>query len=113
MNSVENNGKCPYPGCFQEISKNCEQIVLFKEVLAQMFTKYETTYSPVVNIGGKETFVNVIGLTGDSTRIKYTPYITVRELKQHINQTWNIDPSKQKLLYEDREMIVSILILFN
>lgn len=76
-----------------------------------MFTKYETTYSPVVDSGSEETFINVIGLTGESTRIKYTPNITIRELKQHIHHTLRIETSKQKLLYEDREMIVSILIL--
>ncbi|CAG2221485.1 unnamed protein product [Mytilus edulis] len=105
VNSVEKNGKCPYPGCCQEIRKNCEQIILFKEILAQMFTKYETTYSPVVDSGSEETFINVIGLTGESTRIKYTPNITIRELKQHIHHTLRIETSKQKLLYEDREMI--------
>ncbi|XP_071133210.1 uncharacterized protein [Mytilus edulis] len=104
VNGIENNGKCPYPGCSQEISKDCNQIILFKEILAQLFKKYETTYSPTVNHDSDETFINVIGLTGESTRIQYTPNLTVRELKKRINQFLRIEPSKQKLLYESREM---------
>lgn len=72
-----------------------------------MFKKYETTYSPTVNHDSDETFINVIGLTGESTRIQYTPNLTVRELKKRINQFLRIEPSKQKLLYESREMTVS------
>ncbi|CAG2213499.1 unnamed protein product [Mytilus edulis] len=97
------------PGCLQTIDHNSKTMVLFKKLLSHMFTEYETSYSPVVDIGGKETYVNVTGLTGESTRIRYTPFMTVDDLKNHIYHELGIKISQQTLLYEDKEILDAIV----
>lgn len=104
VDEVDKNEHCAYPGCNLKIDKNSENILLFKEMLAQMFINYETTFTPAVDISGGQNFVTVTGLTGESVRIEYKPNTTVREVKMQIFNKLKVDLAKQKLLYNDTEM---------
>ncbi|XP_052068624.1 uncharacterized protein LOC127707904 isoform X2 [Mytilus californianus] len=109
VDAVANYGKCPYPGCSQQIDKRSDKIKIFEKMLAKMFKEYETSYSPVVeskdlDSDGSTTYINITGLTGESMQIPYTLKLTVMDLKNHIQRELRIETSKQKLLYEDKEI---------
>ncbi|VDI21380.1 Hypothetical predicted protein [Mytilus galloprovincialis] len=104
VNGVTKNGKCAYPGCLQEIDINCKPMVFFRDLLANLFSEYETVYSPVVQIPGTKTYVNITGLTGNSTRVAYSPKMSVYDLQVSVYKAFGIETSKQKLLYKDTEL---------
>ncbi|VDI21381.1 Hypothetical predicted protein [Mytilus galloprovincialis] len=104
VRSVVESGKCAYPGCSQEIHNNCDVIVLFQDMLAKMFISYEVTHSPKGVVANDKSFVNVLCLTGNSAKIKYTPYMTVYDFKCHVSQAMRVNPKKQKILYGDTEI---------
>lgn len=114
VQTVAKYGKCPYPGCSQQIDKRSDKIIIFEKMLAKMFKEYETSYNDVVdskdsNSDCSTTYINITGLTGESMQIPYTLKLTVMELKNYIQRELRIDTSKQKLLYEDKEIEVSCL----
>lgn len=104
VNEAEKNEQCAYPGCNLKIEKKSEKILLFKEMLAQMFVSYETMYTPVVDISGGQPYVNVTGLTGEYIRIPYKPNTSVCEIKMQIFHKMKIELDKQKLLYDNKEI---------
>ena len=66
----------------------------------------------MVDLGGGNQYVNVTGLTGESTSMVYSLSMTVDQLKTQIQQKLKHQKGKQKLLYEGKEMSVSILICY-
>lgn len=83
-------------------------MVFFRDLLANLFSEYETVYSPVVQIPGTKTYVNITGLTGNSTRVAYSPKMSVYDLQVSVYKAFGIETSKQKLLYKDTELQVRI-----
>lgn len=81
---------------------------LFKAILSKQFKEYESAYTPLVDIGGDNQYVNVTGLTGESVSIQFTPHMTVDHLKSLIQQKLKHERGKQKLLYQGKEMNVSL-----
>lgn len=75
-------------------------------MLAKMFISYEVTHSPKEVVASDKSFVNVLCLTGNSAKIKYTPYMTVYDFKCHVSQAMQVNPKKQKILYGDTEIEV-------
>lgn len=106
VNGVEKTEKCPQPGCGENISRTSDTVKLFKEILADMFTEYETEYTPLVDVSGGQSFVNVTGLTGTCARIAFSPNSTVHDLKLQIQDKMGVNVTKQKLLYKNRELNV-------
>lgn len=106
VNGVEKTGKCPQPGCGVTVSGTSDTLNLLKEILADMFIEYDTEYTPLVDVSGGQSFVNVTGLTGTSARIAFSPSMTVNDLKLQIQEKMGVTVAKQKLLYKDREMKV-------
>ena len=66
----------------------------------------------MVDLGGGNHYVNVTGLTGESTPMVYSLSMTVDQLKTQIQQKLKHQKGKQKLLYEGKEMSVSIFICY-
>ncbi|CAG2217094.1 unnamed protein product [Mytilus edulis] len=98
---------CPHPGCNKEVKRTSETISLFQEILADMFTEYDTEYTPQVDSTDGKSFINVTGLTGSSITIAFSSQMTVLDLKQKIQTQLGHTPGKQRLLYKDKEMEVS------
>lgn len=72
-----------------------------------MFTEYEEIYTESYDTHSDESFINVTLLTGDLTRIPFTPDMTVLDLKVQIQKNLNHETSKQKLLFRGKEIQVS------
>lgn len=108
VDHVDKTGKCPHPDCSLTIAKQSPTIQLFKAILSKQFKEYESAYTPLVDIGGSNQYVNVTGLTGESASIQFTPNMTVDQLKSLIQQKLKHERGKQKLLYEGKEMNVSL-----
>lgn len=101
---VAKNEACPHPGCNKEVKRSSETICLFQEILADMFTEYDTEYTPQVDSTDGNSFINVTGLTGSSITIAFSSQMTVLDLKQKIQTRLGHTPVKQRLLYKDKEM---------
>lgn len=106
VDHVDKTGKCPHPDCSLVIAKQSPTMQLFKAILSKQFKEYESAYTPLVDIGGGNQYVNVTGLTGESVSIQFTPQMTVDQLKSLIQQKLKHERGKQKLLYEGKEMNV-------
>lgn len=75
-------------------------------MLAKMFISYEVTHSPKEVAVSNKKFVIIVCLTGNSTKIEYTPYMTVYDFKWHVSRAMRVVPIRQKILYGDTEMEV-------
>ncbi|XP_076076164.1 uncharacterized protein LOC143047085 [Mytilus galloprovincialis] len=104
LDHIEKNGICPHPNCSIVIAKQSQTMQLFKATLSKQFKEYESAYTPLVDIGGCNQYVNVTGLTGQSVNIPFTPLMTVEDLKRKIQENMKHERAKQKLLYEGNEM---------
>ena len=58
------------------------------------------------DISGADT-VTVTVLTGECMHANYSPSMTIYQLKEQIKMEMKHDPAKQKLLYNEKELLVS------
>ena len=76
--------------------------------MAEKFKEYATKYTPEIATPSDTRFVNVTLLNGETKKILVHKYSTVQDLKKSIAQEMNVPQNKQKLLFEDKELPVSI-----
>ncbi|VDI77527.1 Hypothetical predicted protein [Mytilus galloprovincialis] len=108
VKNIDEKESCPHPSCGLSVGKHSKTTLLFKAILAKQFKEYESAYTPLVDIGGNNQYINITGLTGDSTTVLFYPSMTIDQLKGQIQQKLNHEKGRQKLLYEGKEMTASI-----
>ncbi|XP_071128558.1 uncharacterized protein [Mytilus edulis] len=103
---VDEKESCPHPGCDLVIGEQSKTMLLFKAILSKQFKEYESAYTPLVEIGGSNQYINITGLTGESTTVLFFPSMTIDQLKSEIHKKMNHKEDRQKLLYDGKEMSV-------
>lgn len=78
-----------------------------------MFREYEAVYTPPAPIGPGKEILNITVLNGDATQISYDPTMTMSDVRTQIQKKLKIPPTKQKILFEDKEVQVNSLINSN
>lgn len=96
--------KCPHPGCSSSVPPNSETIQLFEAILSEMFHEYEAVYTPPAPYEPEKEVLNITVLNGDATQIPYDPKITMPDVRTQIQKKLKIPPTKQKILFEDKEV---------
>lgn len=99
--------KCPHPGCSSSVSPNSQTIQWFEAILNEMFREYEAVYTPLVLKGPGKEILNITVLNGDATQIPYDPTMTMSDVRTQIQKELKIQPTKQKILFEDKEVQVN------
>ncbi|XP_052068627.1 uncharacterized protein LOC127707905 [Mytilus californianus] len=103
---IDEQEQCPHPECGLVIGNQSETMLLFKAILSKQFKEYESAYTPLVDMGGSNQYINITGLTGESTTVLFSPSMTVDQLKSQIQIKLKHEKIRQKLLYEGKEMNV-------
>lgn len=103
--------KCPHPGCSSSVPPNSETIQLFEAILSEMFHEYEAVYTPTAPYEPEKEVLNITVLNGDATQIPYDPKITMPDVRTQIQKKLKIPPTKQKILFEDKEVEVNSFLL--
>lgn len=102
--------KCPHPGCSSPVSLTSQTIQWFEAILDEMFCEYKTTYTTAATKGPEKEILNITVLNGDAIQIPYNPTMTISKVRSHIQEKLNISPTKQKILFEDKEVqVISFL----
>lgn len=74
-----------------------------------MFREYETDYTPPAPTGLGKDVLYITVLNGDAIAIPYLASMTISDVKRLIEKNLNIPPSKQKILFQDKEVEVNCL----
>lgn len=74
-----------------------------------MFREYEALYTPPAPKGINEDILNITILNGNSTQISYEPTMTMSKVRMQIHEKLTIPPTKQKILFQDKEVQVNFL----
>lgn len=110
VDNVTKNGKCPYPECNVVIDKESGRVALFEKILSQMFTVYKASYKQKDHrSSGEDEHVIITGLTGESIRVPLSQSMTVKQLKDEIEQCLGYEKNKQKLVFEGKDLQVQFL----
>ena len=107
---VKDNERCPYEGCLTKAKLTDKKLKLFQAILDKLFKEYsvnvDTGAAP--DQGDADKTLTISLLTGESIEVPYSSSMEVLELKRKIMEQLNHDIIKQRLLYNDMELKVSI-----
>lgn len=90
-----------------------QKIRLFQAILDSMFKDYsvdndDNACAPMTAFDQSKGRLTIALLTGESINVPFSSSMEVLDLKRWIKQDLNHDIEKQKLLYKDQELTVSI-----
>lgn len=110
---MKETSTCPHPGCNQPVKLSDKQIQWFQAILDDMFKEYDSGDPDAGACQGiphplfASGILTITVLTGESMTIPYDPNMEVLQLKRQISNSMNHEVGKQKLLYNEKELIVS------
>ena len=104
---VKNKGTCPHADCNEVVTSDSDNMKFVEAMLSSMFKEYATTYTKAVAVSGQNVMVST--LNGENVSIPYISSMTILELKQQIHQKIDVEVGKQKLVFNDKELTVSIV----
>ena len=109
-NHVEKFHKCSQ--CLQAVSTSDPRYLECLATLKNLFPKYTTPdatpeYAEMSSLESNQT-ISVVMLGGDSTVVEYKPSMTIHYLKSFVQIRLGPAPQKQRLLYKEQELKVSI-----
>jgi len=112
---VKENACCPYKGCPTTANLTGRKMKLFQAILDKLFKEYSVNVdintSPTKCDADKST-LTISLLTGESIEVPYSSSMEVLELKRNIMERLNHDINKQRLLYNDKELKVSVVLCY-
>lgn len=106
IRSVKEKSCCPHPKCDRSASLDDTKVKWFQSILDHMFREYvaDDVLEFTPDISGADT-VTVTVLTGECMHANYSPSMTIYQLKEQIKMEMKHDPAKQKLLYNEKELL--------
>ncbi|WAR10148.1 TERZ-like protein [Mya arenaria] len=108
VNSVKINSSCPHPGCARTACISDERIRFFQAILDTKFKAYASSELRMTNeradTVNRDAF-KVTLLTGENFKIDFDSGMTIDALKDRIATIVKVNPDRQKLLYNDTELL--------